>query len=210
MDKTGALDQLQEAMRTMDVAQFTSLHVLDRLPHVFASREQYTAWRTVLGRGLGVDPLCIVVVGSGAVGFSLSPREEKRFRAFHGESDIDVAIISPTHFEEAWRNIRAMRGETARELRGHWRHHRSSLVFDGTIATDTVLAHLSFGPQWASALGRVARVHPTMDRDVKARIYRDFDSLRDYQRRGVEKLRGELLDDQNQGPTGINEVNEND
>lgn len=193
MSGTETLEVLQAALRKLDAASFTSLHVLDRLPHVFASREQYTAWRGVLARGLDVDPLCIVVVGSGAVGFSLSPREDKRFRAFHDESDIDVAVISPFHFEEAWRNIRAMRGDASGVVKRLWRHHRSSLVFDGTIATDQILPHLSFGAKWTSALGRAALREPTRDRDVKARIYRDFESLRDYQRRNIESLRGELL-----------------
>ncbi|MEJ1089772.1 hypothetical protein WDU99_15760 [Microbacterium sp. Mu-80] len=194
-EQTEGIGRLQDAMRSLDPAAFTSLHVLDRLPHVFETREQYIAWKSVLGRSIDVDPLCIVVVGSGAVGFSLSPREEKRFHAFHDESDIDVAVISPTHFDEAWRNLRAMRGDAARELRDHWRHHRTSLIFDGTIATDAVLSHLSFGPKWMAALGRMARVNPTRDRDVKARIYRDFDSLREYQQRGVDRLRSELISD---------------
>lgn len=193
--RANTLEELQGALRTMDPAAFTSIHILDRLPHVFSSRDQYIAWKTVLGRELNVDPLCITVVGSGAVGFSLSPREEKRYRAFHPESDIDVAVISPMHFDEAWRNLRAMGTVGERELRGYWRRHREALIFDGTIATDAVLSHLTFGAKWTAALGRAAKRNPTKDRDVKARIYRDFESLREYQRKGVDRLRADLVED---------------
>lgn len=184
------------ALQSLDPATFTSLHILDRVPAIFESREQYAGWRSFLGAELEVDPLCIVVVGSTAVGVSLSPREDKRFLPYHDESDVDVAVISPRHFDEAWRWLRALGPLDA--LKGRpdeadllgW--HRRSLVFDGTIATDRLLPYLPFGAAWQSALGHAARRAPTLDRDVKARIYRDFESLRDYHRRNIESLRAQI------------------
>lgn len=188
---------IPDAVRTLDAAEFTSIHILDRVPALFENREQYAGWRSDLGAELEVDPLCIVIVGSTAVGVSLSPKEEKRFRPFHEESDVDVAVISARHFDEAWRWLRALgpldalkaRSPEEADLLG-W--HRRSLVFDGTIATDRLLPFLPFGAAWQSALGRASRRAPTLDRDVKARIYRDFESLREYHRRNVAELQAKL------------------
>lgn len=182
----------------MDPGEFTSVHILDRVPAIFESRRQYAEWRRILGAGLGVDPLCLVVVGSTAVGVSLSPKKDKLFRTYHDESDVDVGVISPRHFDEAWRFLRSLgpldqlktrAGDMADLLQ--W--HRRSLVFDGTIATERLLPHLSYGPDWLAALGRAALIEPTHDRTINVRVYRDFDSLREYHRANVEALRTELL-----------------
>lgn len=196
MDAASAEKEVPVALRDLDAATFTSLHILDRVPAIFESREQYATWRAALAIDLGVDPLCLVVVGSTAVGVSLSPKKEKRLKAYHDESDIDLAIVSPFHFEEAWQFLRGL--GPAANLKGRpdvadllqW--HRRSLVFDGTIATDQLLPHLPFAAQWQAALGRAATAEPTKDRDVKARIYRDFDSLRAYHRRNVESIQAGL------------------
>ncbi|MEV8265448.1 hypothetical protein AB0P00_14995 [Microbacterium sp. NPDC077057] len=193
---TDAQKAVSAAVRGLDSAAFTSIHILDRVPAIFEDREQYAAWRSDLGAELEVDPLCIVIVGSTAVGVSLSPKDDKRFRPFHDESDVDVAVVSARHFDEAWRWLRALGPLDA--LKGRpdeadllgW--HRRSLVFDGTIATDRLLPYLPFGATWQSALGRASLRAPTLDRDVKARIYRDFESLREYHRRNVESLKAEL------------------
>ncbi|MCX6501142.1 MAG: hypothetical protein NT132_01805 [Microbacterium sp.] len=196
MGTTDVDREISAAVRSLDPAAFTSIHILDRVPAIFDDRAQYAAWRSDLGAELEVDPLCVVVVGSTAVGVSLSPRPDKRFRPYHDDSDVDVAVISPRHFDEAWRWLRALGPLDA--LKGRpdeadllgW--HRRSLVFDGTIATDRLLPYLPFGAVWQSALGRASRRPPTLDRDVKARIYRDFESLREYHRRNVESLRASL------------------
>ena len=166
----------------LDPSVFTSLHILDRVPAIFESRMQYAEWRVSLGAGLGVDPLCIVVVGSTAVGVSLSPSKDKLFKPYHDESDVDVAIVSPHHFDEAWRYLRSLGPldqlkTSSKAIAGLLQWHRKSLVFDGTIATERLLPYLTYGPDWLAALGRAARMAPTQDRDVNVRVYRDFDSF---------------------------------
>lgn len=183
----------------LDVATFTSLHILDRVPAAFETREQYAKWRTTVGRGLEVDPLSLVIVGSAAVGLSLSPGE-KYLRPFQPQSDIDLAVISPRHFDESWRWLRSLgplqklKDKSFQGQMQSW--HRRSLIFDGTIAAERLLAHLSFGPAWATTLGRAGKMDPTRDRDVKARIYRDFESLRQYHEKNVYALRTAVLVDQ--------------
>lgn len=192
------LDDVTAAIRNLDPAKFTSLHILDRVPAIFESREQYASWRDEIGRGLDVDPLCLAVVGSTAVGVSLSPDAQKQLKPFHDSSDVDLAVVSSRFFDEAWRWLRSLgpidklktNSPDAADLL-NW--HRRSLVFDGTIATERLLSFLPFGAEWTAVLGRAALLRPTQDRNVNARIYRDFDSLREYHRANVERLKIELL-----------------
>src|SRR5262245_33020392 len=81
--------------------------LFENVPFVFgASWESYRSWRLSLASAIDVDPSEIVVVGSAAVGFSLTPT--KRLKAFDERSDIDVAIVSDRHFAEAWHHLRSI------------------------------------------------------------------------------------------------------
>lgn len=191
-------EAVRERLLRLDSRAFTTLHILDRVPAIFASREQYAAWRSMVGRGLQVDPLNLVVVGSTCVGVSLSPKKEKFLKPCHAESDVDLAVVSPYHFDEAWRTLRSWGPVEKLRLRSRdeadllaW--HRKRLVFDGTIATERLLGHLHFGPQWGSVLGRAGSSEPTQNRDVKARLYRDFESLRAYHASNVESIKVQLI-----------------
>lgn len=50
------------------------------------------------------DSDAIFIVGSGNWGYSLNP--EKIWTPFHGQSDVDVAVISQTLFERTWEELR--------------------------------------------------------------------------------------------------------
>lgn len=167
----------------------------------------------MVGRGLEVDPLNLVVVGSTCVGVSLSPGTPKFLRPFHDGSDVDLAVISPRHFDAAWRTLRTWGPVDKLKLKPGdeadlltW--HRKRLVFDGTIATERLLPYLDFGPQWASVLGRAGQMNPTQNRDVKARLYRDFESLRDYHANNIEdiKLRLQMADIDDDPPEAIHSM----
>jgi hypothetical protein len=189
---------IADQLAQLESAAFTALHILDRVPAIFSTREQFAAWRSSIGRGLDVDPLCLVIVGSTGVGVSLSPRKDKFLKPYHEESDVDLAVISPRHFEVAWRWLRSLGPMDRLRARSTdeadlLKMHRGHLVFDGAIATDMWLPLLPFGPKWASVLGRAGTMNPTKNRDVKARLYRDFESLRDYQRLNVERAKASMI-----------------
>src|SRR5436305_5254620 len=65
-------------------------------------------------------------------------------------------------------------------------------VRDASPAT-RLLGKCSFSREWLIALSDMAKVNPTEDRDIKARIYRDFDSLRGYQVSNVKKLGNQVI-----------------
>lgn len=185
---------IRAELASLSAEEFVSHYILDRVPWIFPDRRTYVNWKTALAKDIDVDPHSILVVGSSCVGLSLSPAKD--FSMFHGDSDIDVAIVSSHHFDIAWRWLRSL-GPADSLAMSKFEHemfkwHRKNLVFDGTIATDQLLARLPFGPQWTSGLSKAATRSPTEGREVKGRIYRDFESLRSYHEKNVKSLAAQV------------------
>lgn len=182
---------IKRELKKLTPEEFVNHYIIDRVPWIFSSRRQYVEWKISLARDLDVDPFSVVVVGSGCVGVSLSPHKD--FSHFHNGSDIDVAIVSSRHFDECWRWLRSLTPSESLALtrleKDMFKWHHKNLIFDGTIATDRILSKIPFGMQWTVALANASLVNPTKGREVKARIYRDFESLRYYQIKCVRDLR---------------------
>lgn len=125
------------------------------------------------------------------MGVSLSPY--KNFQPFSTKSDIDVAIISPYHFDTAWRHLRTLRRSNV--TRGEWEaiiSHKENYIYWGCIATDKILHLLPFSRSWVEALAHVAGLSPADGRDTGARIYRDAGSLRDYTVASIRSRKNKL------------------
>jgi hypothetical protein len=182
-------------LANLNPSVFVSKWILERIPHVFdADQLKFIEWRRALADKIGVDSCAIVLTGSAGVGISLNPNKD--FRRFDERSDIDVAVVSSYHFEVAWRYLRDMKSGYYRLGQGARRSvddHRAKYVYFGTIATDQILEHLPFGKEWLIALSEMAKLNPTEGRDIKARVYRDFESLRGYQVSNVRKLSNDVI-----------------
>lgn len=189
-----SLTALQSALWVKEPTDFVSHYLFERVPFAFSDDlDNWIAWKSHLATKLDVDPRNVVLTGSGAIGFSLNPT--KSFKAFDETSDIDCGVISPHHFDLAWRYLRQLEPSWLSlppESKRAIRTHRTRYVFSGTIATDSILALLPFGLSWQSALDTMSKTNPTLGRDVKLRIYKDYDALRHYQARGIQRLRTNL------------------
>lgn len=163
------------------------------IPYAFRrSQQHFETWQLGLAQELELDVESLCVGGSAAVGVSLAPT--KRLRPFGPHSDIDLAVVSSTHFETAWTWMREARRKPTlsgiqREL---IRDHMERLVFFETIACDKNLQDFPFGRAWFSAF-ETARRHPLIGgRLIKARIYRNREALISYLKNGLGLLRGYL------------------
>lgn len=121
MDREALIDTL----KAMNAATFLEEHVFDSVPHVSGGdRGAYIGWKRALGAGIDVDPACLMVIGSAAVGCSLNP--SKNIKPFDDQSDVDVAVISNHYFTIAWRYLRmngARRLKVDQRTRNAWDEH---------------------------------------------------------------------------------------
>lgn len=188
-------NDLKDAILRLKPATFVSRYLFEPVPHSFAGDlGSWVEWKHQLGDLIDVDPKDIVLTGSSALGYSLNPT--KNFKVFDEASDIDCGIISEHYFSVAWRHLRkesTKHEAKAQKLKDAIKEHRKYFVFQGTIAADRMLAILPFGHDWLTALEIMATVPPTVDRDVKLRIYKDYDSLRYYQARNLQAIKDSIL-----------------
>lgn len=188
------LESLKTALLTTEPNEFVSHYLFEPIPFLFKSDlSAWIKWKTTLARAIGVDPYDIVLTGSSAIGFSLNPR--KNYKPFDGTSDIDCGVISRHHFDLAWRHLRQLGPSWLsldRSAKNAIISHRKSYVFSGTIATDAILGLLPFGGEWQAALDSMSATEPTVGREVKLRIYQDYEALRQYQTFGISRLRENL------------------
>lgn len=187
---------LHTAILEKSPRDFVSYYLFEPVPFAFnGDLSAWINWKTILANGIDVDPHDIVLTGSAAIGYSLSP--SKNFRPYNEKSDIDCGIISSHHFEVAWRYLRQSRSSWL-SLNGSTKaaiaSHQKNYVFSGTIATDRILALLPFGQNWQIALDNAGKGQPVDGREVKLRIYKDYDALRYYQAKNIEALRTRLME----------------
>ncbi len=185
---------LHTALLRENPREFVSRYILEPIPFIFSGNIcAWVEWKHVLADALKVDPRDIVLTGSAALGWSLNPN--KNFSKFHCKSDIDCAVIDGYFFETAWRYLRQQRvswltlppaNRAAIDI------HRKNYIFTGTIAADRILALLPFAKTWQAGLDHMARITPSSGREVKMRIYKDFDALRYYQTSNIRTIRDRI------------------
>ncbi|MER9251006.1 hypothetical protein NKJ09_22440 [Mesorhizobium sp. M0189] len=198
---------LQAALLNKEPKSFVSHHIFEPIPFAFKDDlALWIEWKRKLADALDVDPQDIVMTGSAAVGYSLNPHND--FKAFDNGSDFDCGVVSSYYFDIAWRYLRQLRVSwlsLPQPTRNAITSHRKTYVFAGTIAADKMLGILPFGQTWQAALDTMSQIDPTKGRDVKLRLYKDFDSLRYYQASNVERLRDSLGGQAESEPIGNND-----
>jgi hypothetical protein len=193
-DETFTLTEFKASILKNGIEAAASTHLMDRIPFVFDNDwELYRAWKRKLAKFIEVDPLNITIIGSGGIGFSLNPHKD--FKPFSDKSDIDVAVVSEHHFSISWRALRTLKLPDVRNHkdRESIKEHRTNYIYWGTIATDRVLHYLPFVRTWTEGVAAMAGERPTEEREIKIRLYRDYDALRSYHMSGLETLAATLM-----------------
>jgi hypothetical protein len=86
-------EELRQDILAHSSSYITSKWIIERIPYVFSNdMHSYISWKSELSSRIEVDGRAISVVGSSAVGCSLSP--DKPLREFSKDSDIDIAMVS--------------------------------------------------------------------------------------------------------------------
>ena len=89
------LNSLADSMMVQKYITYGDCHIL--------SDDTYFKLKSEIANKFGIHPTEVVIVGSGKLGFSIAPN--KRFLPFGDNSDIDIAIISPTLFDRIWIDV---------------------------------------------------------------------------------------------------------
>ncbi len=199
LDRVEILQQefINDLAEDKSLSFLVSKWILDRIPYIFFdNNEQCIEWKEMLSRNINIDSKAIIIAGSACSGFSFNPFKDYRF--FREESDIDIAVISNNYFQEAWHYMRNMSIRHRYGISGMQRtaidEHKNQLIYWGVIDTEKILEILPFGREWILALTDLSQQAPIDGREIKIRIYKDFESLRDYHIYNFRKLKEQLME----------------
>jgi len=106
-------------------------------PFVFeGDDDKYFKLKKTIAENFSLNPEAVIMVGSAKLGFSISPL--KRWQPFHGESDIDMVIISSDVFDRFWKELYAFNiNLTARTDKEEERYYRFlNYFFKGWLRPD--------------------------------------------------------------------------
>jgi hypothetical protein len=166
--------------------------ILERLPFACENKAQYLTWKDRLAQGIGVDACDIYLIGSACTGRSLNPRNH--FNTFKPGSDLDIAIVSPHRFDEAWQWFRTTNPNFLgldTERKDLFDRHRDWNIFHGYVTSEYFLCYFSFGNDWLTHLQLCEELLPKTlrGRAASIRIYRDASSLRRHQTESLRLFR---------------------
>jgi hypothetical protein len=152
------------------------------------SPESYHDLRAEIADWAGVHVNDVVMVGSGKLGFSTNP--DQLFKAFHDESDLDMAIISSRFFDYFWRRVFLY--SQLNEMDVFWKHRKDfyKYLIQGWMRPD-LLPTRNFEDRgdWWTFFGRLSNRQNYGCRNVSAGIYKTWDFLEAYQTRSLSKCK---------------------
>jgi hypothetical protein len=189
--------ELRDLLANRSDLDFVRRDVFGRRPWIFDSDESYNLWRETIASELRLDGNNILVVGSAATGFSLSPLKPGRpFRSLNdpsgGASDVDMVILNENLFTRAWDIIVSF--DRGRRL-GFGEDSRAKIRLDvywGLVATWSIPENTDPARSVLTALSTAGRIPPIRGHMITCRLYRRREDLEAYHVNSMRLLRLEL------------------
>ncbi len=171
----------------MAIIEVVRKHISTGQPTAFSS-DDYFNLRSTVAQEFRLHLSSVIVVGSTRMGFSLNPKH--RYRQVTDRSDIDVAIVSQTRFDDYWdRVFECVNSDLAWEAK----KFKNSL-FNGWIDPRHLPNTSTFDAahRWTQFFDSLMASRKYGRRRITARLYRSWSRLEAYQERAVRacKLSG--------------------
>jgi hypothetical protein len=183
-------DEFSELLVSRDHAKIVEELLITGVPFAFRdSPADYDTLRATLGAALHLSVDAMTVVGSGRIGFSLSP--EKYGAPFLPESDLDVAVISAELFDIAWFDLLRLGRKYFRlqkNVRAWVDTHKENHIFFGFIIPDFLPGAVAISPTWFRTFRGLARNPSLADRDVNGRLYQTWNHVLVHQLYSLRKI----------------------
>lgn len=154
-------------------------------------------FKMLVSETLGVGFNNVIMVGSGKLGYSLSPEKEKFLRPFRDEeddkSDVDIAIISPYLFDFFWRLFRSSYNVTNQS---YYRYIARS-IYRGYISDSDLMKIDECRIAWLEKSNEATKKlqrNMYFRHEIHYRIYRDWKDLEEYHVQAIEELRERVFE----------------
>lgn len=160
------------------------------LPFAFRDApDSYDTLLATLGTALGLSNNTMTVIGSGRIGFSLSP--EKFGVPFSPQSDLDVVVVSAELFDAAWLDLLRLGRKyfaLERKVQSWIETHKENNIFWGFILPDRLPGAVTLSLKWFRTFRGLGRNPSLAGRDVNGRLYRTWDHVHVHQLHSLRKI----------------------
>lgn len=119
-------DDFKDLMISEKPDRFARHNLFDEHCFVFngakiSSSGTYSEFRSRIADDLGINPRNIAIVGSAKFGWSMSPMKFGN-KYVHGDSDIDIIIVSKDFYENCWKQLRTAYFNGYNKIRQNYRN----------------------------------------------------------------------------------------
>lgn len=204
------IDDIKDDLRRYTEKEFYTKHIIRSYNWYFENYMKKRSdevikilddYRLIISENLNVSFNSVMMVGSGKLGFSLSPPNEsdnKLFKPFNDNakdrkvSDIDIAIISSEIFHHYWNLFR------------HSYKHKYKSTYDyiyvglyrGYIDERNITMVEGCRKEWneTAAISK-NKLHSDLyiKHDISYRIYRSWEDFEDYNLQNLRKIKKEVI-----------------
>ena len=200
-----SLEQIKEDVLKMDCRQFYLQHIVRSDNWYFENVLNYPVsenqkisddFRMTISESMGISFNSIMIVGSGKVGYSLSPTEEKMFKPFCADeqgdrktSDIDVAIISSDLFMKFWELLR----KSYSSKYYHIYQNVYNEIYRGYINEKCLKSIDGCRKEWNTISAESKKLLSEklfIKHEITYRIYRNWEDFEEYNLKSISKLKG--------------------
>ena len=202
------LEEMREDIDCMDPRQFYLKHIVRSDNWYFenvlnCSQAELPKisddFKMIISETLGISFNSIMLVGSGKIGYSLSPTE-KLFLPFCRDgverkpSDLDVAIISSDLFYKYWWLFRK---SYASKYNSWYKQHIYNGIYRGYINEQWIDAIDGCRREWSdvsSSSKRKLTDRLFIKHEVTYRIYRSWEDFEEYNLKNISKIKKVILE----------------
>ncbi|MCY4402480.1 MAG: hypothetical protein OXD54_07885 [Candidatus Poribacteria bacterium] len=142
------------------------------------SRQDYFDLRSEVAKYFGLHPNEVLVVGSAKLGFSIAP--DKQYDLFSDKSDIDIALVSSTLFDEYWNQVFSYK-----RINPYWNERDFiNYLFQGWIRPDKFPRSKMFpsGKDWWIFFQSITSSGKYGKYKIRGGLYQSYFFLENYQK----------------------------
>lgn len=152
-------------------------------------------FRDIVSSNMGVSFNSVMMVGSGKIGYSLSPT--KKFKQFElneeskNKSDIDIAIISSDIFEYYWKLFR----QSYSVQNNYLYKYISREIYRGYINERNLREIDACRKEWvcrANKCNRMLKNNLFLRHEITYRIYRSWEDFEEYNLTSIKLIQNEV------------------
>ncbi|XDF80107.1 hypothetical protein AAFX60_017160 [Aliivibrio fischeri] len=196
----GKLDLIKKELLSTDSEMFLRKHIIFG-DSFWLDSVLYYELKEEIASHFKVHPSCVFLVGSGKLGFSLSEKKvfdsetkelketKPRFRAFGDESDLDIAIVSPSLFNDYWRQVYTYSRENPSWYKGK---QFKQNMFEGWMRPDQLPSSpgkFQVRKEWFSYFSKLTASGKYGDLTIAAGLYADWQFVEAYQLKSINECK---------------------